>query len=185
MSLVFLALKNIFLIVSITFVLVILSAVFLIHMELLAKYGYRLNTTFFQKAWLTRILDGFTLLKPRQLWTTLIFTIVFHGVLVLQMFYLINAFNGITISDAFIGTSATMFVKSLLPISLGDLGIREAGSIYFFSIFGISQAAALNASLLLFVINILIPSMIGTYFLKYQQLSFSAILQSLKKKNLQ
>jgi hypothetical protein len=74
-----------------------------------------------------------------------------------------------------------MFVKSLLPISIGDLGIREAGSIYFFSIYGISQAAALNASLLLFSINIFIPSILGIYFIRHQQISLNDLLQFWKK----
>ena len=95
-----------------------------------------------------------------------LYTLVFHCVLILQMFCLINGFSKISLVHAFIGTSAMMFVKSLLPISIGDLGIREAGSIYFFSTYGISQAAALNASLLLFLINIFIPSILGTYFIK-------------------
>ena len=95
----------------------------------------------------------------------------------LQMFFLINGFTRISFAHAFIGTSAMMFVKSLLPISLGDLGIREAGSIYFFSLYGISQAAALNASLLLFLINIFIPSILGTYFIRHQKLSAIKLIQ--------
>jgi Uncharacterised protein family (UPF0104). len=98
------------------------------------------------------------------------------------MYCLINSFSKISLLHAFIGTSAMMFVKSLLPISIGDLGIREAGSIFFFSTYGISQAAALNASLLLFLINIFIPSIIGTYFIRHQQLSTFKLVQFWKNK---
>jgi uncharacterized membrane protein YbhN (UPF0104 family) len=129
------------------------------------------------------VLDGFTLLKPQQLFTTLLCTLLFHGVLVVQMFYFIHAFGEITLFHAFIGTSAMMFVKSCLPISLGDLGIREAGSVFFFSSFGISQAAALNASLLLFVTNVLFPSVCGTIFLKHQYVTAWTVFQSLLSKS--
>jgi uncharacterized membrane protein YbhN (UPF0104 family) len=100
----------------------------------------------------------------------------------MQMFCLINAFTGITIVHAFVGTSAMMFIKSLLPISLGDLGIREAGSIYFFSTYNVSQAAALNASLLLFVINVFIPSLFGIYFLRHHEFSSFKLFQFIKNK---
>jgi hypothetical protein len=47
--------------------------------------------------------------------------------------------------------------------------------------YNIPDAVSLNASLLLFVINILIPSIVGTYFLKHQQFSTSMFKQLLKK----
>ncbi len=178
-SLLFLYSRDSFFIVTLSFFIVFLSLVFFMRMDLLAVLGHRLNASFFQKSWVTRVLDGFTLLKPQQLFTTLLCTLFFHGVLVVQMFYFIHAFGEITLFHAFIGTSAMMFVKSCIPISLGDLGIREAGSVFFFSTFGISQAAALNASLLLFVINVLFPSICGTIFLKHTHVTAWTMFQSL------
>ena len=178
-SLAFLLLNNLVFIIPISLSIAFLSFIFFMRMDLLAVFGHRLNASFFQKSWVTRVLDGFTLLKQRQLFTTLLCTLCFHGILVVQMFYFIQAFGEITLFHAFIGTSAMMFVKSCLPISLGDLGVREAGSIFFFSTFGISQAAALNASLLLFVVNVLFPSICGTIFLKHQHVTAWTIFQSL------
>jgi uncharacterized membrane protein YbhN (UPF0104 family) len=182
-SLVFLLWSGSFFIIPISLFIVVLSLVFFMRMDLLAVFGHRLNAAFFQKSWVTRVLDGFTLLKSQQLITTLLCTLLFHGVLVVQMFYFIHAFCEITLFHAFIGTSAMMFVKSCLPISLGDLGIREAGSVFFFSKFGISQAAALNASLLLFVVNVLLPSICGTIFLKHQHVTAWTIFRSLLSKS--
>ena len=182
-SLVILFSSDSFFIIPLSFFIVFLSLTFFMRMDLLAVFGHRLNASFFQKSWVTRVLDGFTLLKSQQLFTTLFCTLLFHGVLVVQMFYFIHAFSEITLFHAFIGTSAMMFVKSCLPISLGDLGIREAGSIFFFSKFGISQAAALNASLLLFVVNVLFPSICGTIFLKHQHITAWNTLKSLVSKS--
>jgi uncharacterized protein (TIRG00374 family) len=182
-SLVFLLWFDSFFIIPISLFIVFISLAFFMRMDLLAIFGHRLNASVFQKSWVTSVLDGFTLLKPHQLFTTLLCTLVFHGILVLQMFYFIYAFGEITLFHTFIGTSAMMFVKSCLPISLGDLGIREAGSVFFFSKFGISQAAALNASLLLFVVNVLLPSICGTIFLKHQHVTAWTIFQSLLSKS--
>ena len=182
-SLVILFSSDSFFMIPLSFFIVFLSLTFFMRMDLLAVFGHRLNASFFQKSWVTRVLDGFTLLKSQQLFATLLCTLLFHGVLIVQMFYFIHAFSEITLFHAFIGTSAMMFVKSCLPISLCDLGIREAGSIFFFSTFGISQAAALNASLLLFVVNVLLPSICGTIFLKHQHVTAWTIFQSLLSKS--
>jgi uncharacterized membrane protein YbhN (UPF0104 family) len=180
-SLACLTFNNLLIIILVTITIVFLSGVFVIRLGAIATLGHRLNTSFFQKPWLTRVLDGFNLLNLQQLFTTLLYTLAFYCVLILQMFCLVNSFSQISLIHAFIGTSAMMFVKSLLPISIGDLGIREAGSIFFFSAYGISQAAALNASLLLFFINIFIPSIIGIYFIRHQQLSIFKLMQFWKK----
>jgi uncharacterized membrane protein YbhN (UPF0104 family) len=178
-SLAILFLKDPLLAFFFSFCILFLSLLFFMRMDTLARIGHRLNASLFQKSWVTKVLDGFTLLDSGQLFTTLLYTICFHGILVVQMFLFIHAFSDITLSNAFLGTSAMMFVKSCLPISLGDLGIREAGSILFFSAFAISQAAALNASLLLFVVNILFPSICGTLFLHRQHSTAWTIFKSL------
>jgi uncharacterized protein (TIRG00374 family) len=181
MSLVYLTFNNSLFVVLVSIIVACISGVFIVRLEIIATLGRRFNASFFKKSWLNQVLDGFSLLKSRQLYITIFCTLVFHGVLILQMFCLINGFSKMSLLHAFIGTSAMMFVKSLLPISIGDLGIREAGSIFFFSMYGISQAAALNASLLLFFINIFIPSIIGTYFIRHQQLSALNLEQFWKK----
>jgi len=175
-------LNNSIFIISLSFFIVIFFLFFFMRMDILSAFGHRLNTSFFQKSWITSVLDGFTLLRPRQLIATLFCTLCFQAILIVQMFCFIHAFFEITLFHAFIGTNAMMFVKSCLPISLGDLGIREAGSIFFFSKFGVSQASALNASLLLFVVNILVPSIFGTIFLKYQHLTAWTMVKSLVSK---
>jgi uncharacterized membrane protein YbhN (UPF0104 family) len=165
----------------IALILCSVSVLLLLRMDTLANIGHHINKSIFQKPWLTNILDGFSLLKPNQILLTSIYTILFHVVIVFQMYFLLNAFSSISFFDTFIGTSALLFAKSLIPISLGDLGVREAGSIFIFSIFQITQAAALNASLLLFTINIFIPSVVGVYFIRHQQITTSPIFQFFKK----
>jgi uncharacterized protein (TIRG00374 family) len=88
-----------------------------------------------------------------------------YGVVYLQLYCLLNAFVPVDLLPAFFGFAAMMFLKSLLPISVADLGIREAGAIYFYGLLNIPSAAALDASLLLFGLNILLPSLVGSMLL--------------------
>jgi uncharacterized protein (TIRG00374 family) len=180
-SLACITINNPLLVGALILVIAVLSGVFILCLGRIALLTLRLHFSLFQKSWLKRIVEGFNLLKSKQVCATVMFTLVYYIVLILQMFCLINAFSKISLVHAFVGTSAMMFVKSLLPISIGDLGIREAGSIYFFSFYDISQAAALNASVMLFFINIVIPSIAGIYFIRHQQGSLGKLVQFWKK----
>ena len=78
-----------------------------------------------------------------------------------QLFILILAFEKISPLQSFAASSSAMLVKTLLPISLGDIGIRESASVYFYAKMGISKATAFDASFILFILNILFPSFVG------------------------
>ncbi len=55
-----------------------------------------------------------------------------------------------------------MFAKTIIPpISFGELGIREGASVYFITLMGESASVGFNASIFLFIINLLIPALIG------------------------
>ena len=59
-----------------------------------------------------------------------------------------------------------MFAKTIIPpISLGELGIREGASVYFLTQFGETASVAFNASIFLFIINLLIPALVGLVLL--------------------
>lgn len=61
-----------------------------------------------------------------------------------------------------------MFAKTIIPpISFGELGIREGASVYFITMMGESASVGFNASIFLFIINLVIPALVGVgMFLK-------------------
>ena len=64
------------------------------------------------------------------------------------------------------GVALVFFAKSAVPqVTLGDLGIREGASVFFFGAYGIAPAAALDASLALFAVNLVLPAIAGLPFL--------------------
>jgi hypothetical protein len=55
-----------------------------------------------------------------------------------------------------------MFVKAFIPsFTLGELGVREAAAVYFLGILTGEGTAGFNASMSLYIINVLVPSLIG------------------------
>jgi uncharacterized membrane protein YbhN (UPF0104 family) len=124
----------------------------------------RVRLKMLRRPWVQDFNEAVAVFRSRHLIIALLLSATFYLVIYLQMFLLLNAFSGVQPGDAFLGFAAMMFLKALVPIFLGDLGIREASSVYFYSLRGIAAATSLDASLLLFVINVLFPSILGLLF---------------------
>ncbi len=61
------------------------------------------------------------------------------------------------------GVALVFFAKSAIPqVTLGDLGVREGAAVFFLGAYGMAPAAALDASLALFGLNLLLPALVGT-----------------------
>ena len=97
----------------------------------------------------------------------LFLSILFYVCFIAQFALLVSAFSlhANFINYLWAG-GLVMFVKSVIPpISLGELGIREGVSVYFVKQLGENAAVGFNASISLFLINILLPALIGLILL--------------------
>ena len=112
---------------------------------------------------LHKLASGIELATPKLTMRLLLYTILQNLTFCTQMVLLIRAFYPAIGLEAYTAVFAVMMTKTLLPISLGDLGIRESASVYFFSRLNVPHAAAFDASLLLFMINVLLPALIGLF----------------------
>jgi uncharacterized membrane protein YbhN (UPF0104 family) len=98
----------------------------------------------------------------RQARPVLALSLLLYVIIIVQFFILLNAFEPVSLTDTAIGSMSVYFIKAvILPISIGDLGVRESASVFFFSKFGVSSAAAFNASMCMFLVNVLLPSIAG------------------------
>lgn len=89
-------------------------------------------------------------------------TSALYVVIALQFFIFINAFEPVQFFDSTVCILSIYFVKAvILPISIGDLGVRESASVFFFSKVGVSAASAFSASMCMFLVNVLLPSIVG------------------------
>jgi len=99
--------------------------------------------------------------------SALLYSILLQIIILLQFSILVAAFSNQYNLFYFMSAGALMlFTKSFFPsISFGDIGVRETASIFFLGIFNISQNVAVAASLLLFIFNALLPSILGAVLL--------------------
>jgi len=87
------------------------------------------------------------------------------SLIVFQLWLLVNAFSDVNFLSGLNSASAAHFAKTLFPVTIGELGIREASVIYFFKGHGVTESAAVSAALLLLLMNVVIPSLVGATFI--------------------
>lgn len=123
-----------------------------------------------QIGWVQKFNMGFNSLKGidnKFIYKITILSVLFYCCFIIQYALLVCAFSlHYEITNFIWAGNLVMFVKTFIPpVSFGELGIREGVSVYFIKRFGESAAAGFNASLFLFIINILFPALIGLVFL--------------------
>jgi hypothetical protein len=86
----------------------------------------------------------------------------------IQLTVLVLAFApGVSLLNLAVGTGVTYYLKFLIPsLTFLDVGVREGAAILAFGWTGVPEAAALNASLMIFFINLALPAVLGAFFLK-------------------
>jgi uncharacterized membrane protein YbhN (UPF0104 family) len=106
----------------------------------------------------------------------LLLSVLFYFTFLIQFFLLLSAFGPVNLFSALAGISTIMLIKTIVPpVTLGELGIREGTAVLVLSPIGVLAAAALSASLLLFVVNLLIPALIGLPLLLRTRLTSARI----------
>jgi uncharacterized protein (TIRG00374 family) len=93
----------------------------------------------------------------------LVISFLFYLCFLIQYALLVSAFsNHFDFVHYLWAANLIMFAKTIIPpISFGELGIREGASVYFLTQMGETASVGFNASILLFIINLLIPALIG------------------------
>ncbi len=155
----------------IIFTLIALFVIYylLFHPEIIRGFLYSLNIILPFREKIKSLMSSLDNFHRRQAVNLLLLNFGFYFVFMIQFYILICSFEPARFIPAFLAIAATMIVKSMLPISIGDLGIRESAAIFFLGRIGLQSATAFNASILLFMINLLIPSVVGLVLvLKYR-----------------
>ncbi len=107
--------------------------------------------------------------KPAK--TLRIFSLLLVLTFTFQFNLLIMAFSSIKFTDSLITAFAILTTKIFFPYAIGDLGVRESIAIFYLHRYQVVAAAAFDASLLLFLINILIPALLGLVLLLKSRLN--------------
>jgi len=148
-------------ILVITFFFLIVVLYFAINPELFRSFVYNINIILPKREKIKRFLSLFDEFTRGKALIVFIYSSVTFFIYITQFYIFVNAFQRISIFPGYLSSIATIFTKSLIPVSVGDLGVREGASIFFFSRFSINSSSAFDSSILLFSVNVFLPAVIG------------------------
>lgn len=114
-------------------------------------------------SWLFEKIIVFRKLDRKYATKMFVVSFLFYLCFLVQYAFLVGSFsNHAQYLDYLWAGNLMMFAKTIIPpVSLGELGIREGASVFFITMLGESASVGFNASIFLFFINVLIPSLIG------------------------
>lgn len=154
----------VFVVLGVVLVLVLLFVFF--NIDLLAVLVRRIPGVVKLKKWLRplRILKHYS---GRTLRRTLFFSALRYLTYSSQYFLILYFFNGhVPFLDAFAAISTIFLIHTSLPIPpLSGLMTRSAIALAIWDVLGLSQSAILGTTFLLYLLNLVIPALLGLLFI--------------------
>lgn len=111
-------------------------------------------------------IQTFTIYNSRELTNILLFSFSRYIVFSIQFLILLNVFeiDSSTFHSMLSVMLIFLFVSIIPTIVVAEIGVRGSVAIYVFSLFTINSIGVFSSTLLLWIINLVIPSLIGIYF---------------------
>jgi hypothetical protein len=112
-------------------------------------------------------LNVFSFYRTSELNRIMMLSIIRYLVFSLQYFLLLRFFNiNLPVAESFIIISGIFFVLAIIPtIALTELGIRGYTALYFLEPYSANSLGIIAASYGLWLINLVLPAMLGLLFL--------------------
>ena len=109
----------------------------------------------------------FSFYTSKELFKVLLFSAFRYLVFTSQFFILLLVFGvSVNYTDAMILISTMLLAISIIPsIAITELGVRGSIAVFLFSLVSSNTAGIMSATFLMWIINLLIPSIIGVVFI--------------------
>jgi uncharacterized membrane protein YbhN (UPF0104 family) len=120
--------------------------------------------------WLQKLLRPLALTRRTLMLKVMGLSLLRYAVFSTQYILLLAAFSPepLALQTMILFVLLVFLGKSVLPVvsGLGELGVRESLALAYAGLLGISEPVALQATFLLFVVNILLPAVVGIPFVQ-------------------
>ncbi|SHG97810.1 lysylphosphatidylglycerol synthase domain-containing protein [Winogradskyella jejuensis] len=113
-----------------------------------------------------RIIDFVKHLPQRIHTTTFILSVIRYAIFSFQFYFLLQIFGvNIDYKTAMIAISSMYFLSSIVPsLAVFDVLIKTSAAVFLFSYLGIDELTILSISTLMWLLNFVLPSIFGSYF---------------------
>lgn len=118
-----------------------------------------------QKKSLSKVLGFMKTISKKALFNVAFFSLTRYLIFSFQFYYLLLLF-GVELSylDAMVAISSMYLLASIIPsLFIFDVVIKGGVAVYLFGLIGIPEASVLSIVTLMWILNFVLPSMIGSY----------------------
>jgi len=111
--------------------------------------------------------EVFSFYSSNDILKVLAYSVARYMVFTTQFFILLQLFDvQILYTDAIVLIMSMLFVVSIIPtIAITEIGVRGSVALFLFGLISANTVGILSATFLLWVINLLVPSLIGIFFI--------------------
>ena len=115
----------------------------------------------------TKYNEVFSFYNSSELLEVLLYSFARYIVFTTQFFILLHVFGvNISYEDSIILTTTMLFIISVIPtIAITEIGIRGSVAVLLFGLVSNNTVGILSATFVMWVINLLLPALIGTVFI--------------------
>jgi len=142
------------------FVLGMLGLLFFVLYPRLIEF---INSKNLKYIWLNNIfkrLVGLNNVPMNVILTSLLLSLIIFVFSITTSYLLLSSFTTINILDAFKVFPLTLFTN-IIPITVGNLGVREGATIFLLNEYGVTKEIAFNISIMLFFLHSFLPAVLG------------------------
>jgi hypothetical protein len=109
----------------------------------------------------------FSFYSAEELAKVLFFSVARYAVFTTQFFILLHVFGVvINYTDALVLIMTMLFVISVIPtIAITEIGVRGSVALFLFGLISSNTVGILSATFVMWIINLLLPALIGTAFI--------------------
>jgi len=108
------------------------------------------------------LLSGLDHISGRVVLISISLTLLMFIFIFLQCYALVKAFYDVPLSfNAILFSYPLVILANILPITVGGLGVREGVAVFCLSVFDVPGEVAVTATLYLFIINVVMPALLG------------------------
>jgi hypothetical protein len=109
----------------------------------------------------------FSFYSAEELAKVLLFSVARYVVFTTQFFILLHVFGVvINYTDALVLIMTMLFVISVIPtIAITEIGVRGSVALFLFGLISSNTVGILSATFVMWIINLLLPALIGTAFI--------------------
>ena len=148
-----------FSLLPILIIITLLIALFNAHR--LRPYIERILKRFAHSEMIDNALAAFDALSFDMVFGMLLFSVVFYLTFTIQLFIILRAFTEVPVGVGVQGVPLIYFANTLMPISIGEFGMKDFAAVQILGRFDIPGAAVLSATFTQTVMTLIIPSIIG------------------------